>query len=77
MVVEKGEIWDVSCVCPTVGLAKRMAKLSRDIIGTQRAVARDLRAGESFIVMQCKILFERKLFKVEEQLLVRRYAKLK
>ncbi len=38
-----------------MGLAKRMAELSRDMIGIRRAIARDLRAGESFIVA-----FERK-----------------
>ncbi len=39
-----------------MGLAKRMAELSRDMTGIRRAIARDLRAGESFIVA-----FERKL----------------
>lgn len=48
--VEKGEAWNVDCVCLTKGLAKRMAELCRDMSGIWRAVARDLRTGESFIL---------------------------
>ena len=35
-----------------VNLIKRMAELSRDMSGIRRAIARDLRTGESFIVME-------------------------
>lgn len=49
--VEKGEAWNVDCVCLIKGLAKRMAELCRGLSGIWRAVARDLRTGESFILM--------------------------
>ena len=41
------------------GLAKRMALLSEEMIGIRRATVRDLRAGKSFIVTQCRILYLR------------------
>ena len=40
--VEKGKIWDVSCVCPMKGLAKRINVISDDrVLG---AVVRNLKA---------------------------------
>lgn len=39
-----------------MGLVKPMAELSRDMSGIRRAIARDLRIGESFIVMQFLVL---------------------
>ena len=50
-VVENGEVLDVNWVCLATGMAERVTGLSREIIGTRRAVARDFRAGKSFIVI--------------------------
>ena len=43
-----------------MGLAKRIAELCRDMSGIQRAVARDLKAGESFIAILQIVVVERK-----------------
>ena len=61
--MEKGDGWDVDLVCPPIALAKRMVELSRDITGTRSAVARDLRAGESIMIVDITwmAVFERKL----------------